>query len=57
MAEIISGERHIALDTIGASAARAASGLLSLGVKRGDLIALYRRDDIVIIEARHTAVP
>ena len=51
MAEIISGERRVGLDALGARAARAASGLLSLGVEHGDLIALYLRNDIAFIEA------
>jgi len=51
MSEIISGDRRIDLEAVGARAAKAASGLLSLGVKQDDLIALYLRNDIAFIEA------
>src|ERR1700753_2124382 len=51
MGEIISGERRISLADLEARAARAAAGLAALGVKRGDLIALYLRNDLPFVEA------
>lgn len=51
MGEIISGARHLSLEALGARAAKAASGLASLGVGHGDLIALYLRNDIAFFEA------
>jgi long-chain acyl-CoA synthetase len=55
MGEIISGARHLGLDALGARAARAASGLASVGVGRGDLIALYLRNDLAFFEASFAA--
>ena len=55
MGEIISGERHEDLAALEQRASRAAAGLASLGVKRGDLIALYLRNDIAFYEASMAA--
>ncbi len=51
MGEIISGARRLDLAALEARAARAATGLASLGVERGDLIALYLRNDLPFFEA------
>ena len=51
MGEVISGERRISTEALNDRAARAASGLASLGVKAGDLIAIYLRNDIPFFEA------
>src|SRR5579862_4625929 len=55
MGEVISGERRIDLATLDERAARAASGLKSLGVGRGDLIAIYLRNDFPFFEASFAA--
>jgi long-chain acyl-CoA synthetase len=55
MGEIISGERRITLEAIDERAARAAAGLKSLGVGRGDLIAIYLRNDMPFFEASFAA--
>ncbi len=55
MGEIISGERRFTTETIIERAARAASGLASLGVGRGDTVALYLRNDIPFFEASYAA--
>ena len=55
MGEIISGERRLSLERLDDRAARAASGLASLGVGRGDLIALYLRNDLPFFEASQAA--
>jgi len=43
--KIISGDREIAVDAMLANAARAASGLEQLGLKPGDAIATFLRND------------
>ena len=55
MGELISGRRRLALSDMQARAARAASGLASLGIRKGDLIALYLRNDFPFIEASTAA--
>src|SRR6202000_2204302 len=42
-------------DEVIARASRAASGLASLGVGKGDLVALYLRNDIPFFEASYAA--
>ena len=51
MGDIISGERRASLEDITARAARAAGGLKSLGIGRGDRVAIYLRNDIAYVEA------
>src|SRR5579862_3804846 len=55
MGEIVSGERRVSLEDLQARAARAASGLKSLGVKRGDAVALFLRNDLAFFEASYAA--
>jgi long-chain acyl-CoA synthetase len=55
MGEIISGERRIGSEALAERAARAASGLVSLGVGRGDTVALYLRNDLPFFEASYAA--
>ena len=55
MGEIISGRRRVSLEALNERAARAATGLASLGVKRGDLVALYLRNDLPFFEATFAA--
>src|ERR1700722_6084143 len=55
MGEIISGERRIDSGALTERAARAASGLASLGVRRGDTVALYLRNDLPFFEASFAA--
>ncbi|WP_293899011.1 acyl-CoA synthetase [Phenylobacterium sp.] len=55
MGELISGARRMDMATMQARAARAASGLASLGIGKGDLIALYLRNDFPFIEASAAA--
>src|SRR5579871_2784484 len=55
MGEIISGKRRIASAALDERAARAASGLKSVGVGRGDLIAIYLRNDFAFFEASFAA--
>src|SRR4051794_41644383 len=55
MGEIISGDRILDAATLQARASRAASGLASLGVRQGDLIALYLRNDFAFFEASYAA--
>jgi long-chain acyl-CoA synthetase len=51
MGELISGARRVDLAGLEQRAARAAAGLASLGVGRGDLIAIYLRNDLPFFEA------
>ena len=51
MGEIISGERRVDIAVVNDRAARAATGLESLGVGRGDTVAVYLRNDIPFFEA------
>jgi long-chain acyl-CoA synthetase len=55
MGDIISGERRISSEDLQARAARAATGLASLGVGRGDLVAIYLRNDLAFFEASFAA--
>ena len=55
MGALISGERRLELAAMGERAARAATGLLSLGIREGDLIALYLRNDFPFVEASTAA--
>ena len=55
MGELISGRRRQDLSDMQARAARAATGLKSLGIGAGDLIALYLRNDFPFIEASTAA--
>ena len=55
MGEIISGERRLSLEALNARAAKAAAGLISVGVQPGDLIALYLRNDLPFFEASTAA--
>jgi long-chain acyl-CoA synthetase len=55
MGEIISGQRRVATAEVLRRAARAASGLAALGVRRGDTIALYLRNDLPFFEASYAA--
>ena len=55
MGELISGGRRLPLTQMQAQAARAAAGLKSLGVGRGDLVALYLRNDFPFFEASAAA--
>lgn len=51
MSTIICGERRVSLERLTESAAKAAAGLKSLGVDRGDRVALLMRNDIAFVEA------
>jgi long-chain acyl-CoA synthetase len=55
MGEIISGERRLGSAALNERAARAASGLKSLGLGPGDLVALYLRNDFAFFEASAAA--
>ncbi|HEX7948103.1 MAG TPA: AMP-binding protein, partial [Phenylobacterium sp.] len=55
MGEVISGARRISTEALNDRAARAATGLASLGLGRGDLIAIYLRNDIAFFEAASAA--
>jgi long-chain acyl-CoA synthetase len=55
MGEVISGERRLQTAPLMERAARAASGLESLGVGRGDTVALYLRNDLPFFEASYAA--
>jgi long-chain acyl-CoA synthetase len=55
MGEIISGERRLSSEALADRSARAAAGLASLGVRAGDLIALYLRNDLPFFEASQAA--
>jgi len=55
MADIRSGDRTITTAAIMENAARAASGFHSLGIGRGDTVALYLRNDFPFIEASFAA--
>lgn len=55
MGEIVSGERRLSSESLKDRAARAASGLASLGVRPGDLIAIYLRNDLPFFEASGAA--
>ena len=55
MGEIASGSRRLSTAELNARAARAASGLASLGVEPGDIIALFLRNDLSFFEASSAA--
>ena len=55
MADIRSGERVTTTEAVTENAARAASGLASLGIGYGDTIALYLRNDFAFLEASFAA--
>jgi long-chain acyl-CoA synthetase len=55
MGDLISGGRRLSLEALAERAARAASGLASLGISRGDLVALYLRNDFPFFEASQAA--
>src|SRR5579859_5075282 len=55
MGEVISGDRRVATEALMERAARAASGLESVGVRRGDTVALYLRNDLPFFEASFAA--
>ena len=55
MGEIVSGDRRRDMVAVMDRAARAATGLASLGVGRGDTVALYLRNDIAFFEASFAA--
>ncbi|HLZ82083.1 MAG TPA: acyl-CoA synthetase [Caulobacteraceae bacterium] len=55
MGEVISGDRRVATEALMERAARAASGLESVGVRRGDTVALYLRNDLPFFEASYAA--
>src|SRR5438270_7749055 len=55
MGVIVSGERRLSTETLAERAARAAAGLKSLGVGKGDLVALYLRNDFAFFEASAAA--
>ncbi len=55
MASIRSGKRSITTAQLNENAARAASGFASLGIGRGDTIAVYLRNDFPFLEASFAA--
>ncbi|PZQ64367.1 MAG: long-chain fatty acid--CoA ligase [Phenylobacterium zucineum] len=55
MGDLISGERRLDLTEVQIRSAKAASGLASLGIGAGDLVALYLRNDIPFFEASFAA--
>src|ERR1700742_4304666 len=55
MAEIRSGDRTITTEKLMEHAARAAIGFQSLGIGRGDTIAVYLRNDFPFLEASFAA--
>ena len=55
MGEIISGDRRLSTDNLNLRAARAATGLDSIGVQPGDIIALCLRNDFPFFEASTAA--
>ncbi len=55
MAQVRSGERTITTERINENAARAASGFQSLGIGRGDTVAVYLRNDFPFLEASFAA--
>lgn len=55
MGEIVSGERRLNTNELPLRAARAATGLDSIGVQPGDIIALFLRNDFPFFEASTAA--
>jgi len=51
MGDIISGTRRTSFEALTARAAQAARGFAAMGVGRGDLVALYMRNDFAFYEA------
>lgn len=51
MGEIVSGLRRLTTVSLQERSARAASGLASLGIEAGDVIALFLRNDLAFFEA------
>jgi long-chain acyl-CoA synthetase len=51
LSTIVCGERRASLDHLTERAAKAAEGLKSLGVGRGDRVAIFLRNDIAYVEA------
>ncbi len=55
MGDIVSGERRLSTGELGLRAARAATGLDSIGLQPGDIIALFLRNDFPFFEASMAA--
>ena len=55
MGEIVSGARRLSSEELMDRSWRAASGLASLGVGRGDTVAIYLRNDFPFFEASYAA--
>jgi long-chain acyl-CoA synthetase len=55
LGEIVSGARRLTTAELNERAARAASGLASLGVGEGDIVALFLRNDLAFFEASTAA--
>jgi long-chain acyl-CoA synthetase len=55
LGEIISGDRRLSTNDLNLRAARAATGLDSIGVRPGDIIALFLRNDFPFFEASTAA--
>ena len=55
MGDIVSGERRLSFAALDTRARRAATALRSIGVGKGDLIALYLRNDLAFFEASFAA--
>ncbi|WP_296597919.1 acyl-CoA synthetase [Phenylobacterium sp.] len=55
MGDLISGARRLEPAALQDRAARAAAGLASLGIGKGDLVALYLRNDLPFFEASFAA--
>jgi long-chain acyl-CoA synthetase len=55
LGEIVSGSRRLTTASLNERAARAATGLSSLGVGQGDIIALFLRNDLPFFEASTAA--
>lgn len=55
MGEIVSGNRRLSTEQLTLRAAKAATGLASLGVEPGDIIALFLRNDFPFFEATTAA--
>ena len=55
MGGLISGSRTLSAEALADRSARAASGLASLGLGQGDLVALYLRNDLAFFEASGAA--
>lgn len=51
VAQVISGDRKASVASLSENAARAASGFESLGIGKGDVVAIYLRNDFAFFEA------